>query len=82
MTDVLLFHHAHGLTPGVLAFADELRAAGHRVVVPDLYGGVTFDALQAGIEHAEAAREQSSSTPACLSSTSGPGHRASRSRST
>jgi len=31
MTEVLLFHHAQGLTPGVLAFADELRGAGHTV---------------------------------------------------
>ena len=30
MTDVLLFHHAHGQTPGFLAFADRLRAAGTR----------------------------------------------------
>ena len=31
MTTVLLFHHAHGQTPGFLAFADDLRAAGsHR----------------------------------------------------
>ena len=54
MADVILFHHAQGLTPGVLALADELRAAGHRVVAPDLYAGATFASLQAGIEHAEA----------------------------
>lgn len=36
MTEVLLFHHAQGLTDRVLAFADDLRAAGHRVTVPDL----------------------------------------------
>ena len=35
MTDVLLFHHAQGLTEGMRSFADELRAAGHTVVVPD-----------------------------------------------
>ena len=29
MAEVLLFHHAQGLTPGVRAFADELRAARH-----------------------------------------------------
>jgi hypothetical protein len=28
MAEVLLFHHAQGLTPGVLAFADELRRDG------------------------------------------------------
>jgi hypothetical protein len=29
MADVVLFHHAQGLTPGVVDFADELRRAGH-----------------------------------------------------
>jgi dienelactone hydrolase len=48
MTDVLLFHHIQGLTPGVVAFADELRAAGHTVHTPDLYGGRTFDSIQEG----------------------------------
>lgn len=28
MAEVVLFHHARGLTPDVLAFADELRRAG------------------------------------------------------
>ncbi|PTX55089.1 dienelactone hydrolase [Melghirimyces profundicolus] len=53
MTDVIEFHHAQGRTPGVLAFADTLRAAGHPVAVPDLYDGATFDSLQAGVDHAE-----------------------------
>ncbi len=48
MTDVLLFHHIQGLTPGVVAFADELRAAGHTVHTPDLYGGRTFESIQEG----------------------------------
>src|SRR3954471_4198827 len=39
MADVLLFHHIQGLTPGVVALADRLRAAGHTVHTPDLYGG-------------------------------------------
>ena len=42
MAEVLLFHHVHGLTAGCLAFADELRAAGHVVHTPDLYDGKTF----------------------------------------
>ena len=42
MAEVLLFHHAQGLTPGVRAFADELRAAGHTVHTPDLFDGRTF----------------------------------------
>jgi dienelactone hydrolase len=48
MADVLLFHHIQGLTPGVVAFADELRAAGHTVHTPDLFDGRTFDSIQAG----------------------------------
>ncbi len=48
MADVLLFHHIQGLTPGVVAFADELRAAGHTVHTPDLYDGRTFDSIQDG----------------------------------
>ena len=39
MAEVVLFHHALGLTPGVVAFADELRRAGHTVHTPDLFGG-------------------------------------------
>lgn len=53
MAEVLLFHHAHGLTAGCLAFADELRAAGHVVHVPDLYQGKTFTELADGVGHAE-----------------------------
>ncbi len=52
MAEVLLFHHAHGLTAGVRAFADELRAVGHVIHTPDLYDGQTFDDLEAGIGYA------------------------------
>jgi dienelactone hydrolase len=52
MAEVLLFHHAHGLTPGVLSLADELRAAGHVVHTPDLYEGRTFDDLEEGLGYA------------------------------
>jgi dienelactone hydrolase len=52
MAEVLLFHHAHGLTPGVLAFADRLRQAGHTVHVPDLYDGRVFDHLEDGLAFA------------------------------
>ena len=52
MTDVLLFHHAQGLTEGVRSFADELRAAGHTVVVPDFYDGRTFATLDEGMAYA------------------------------
>ena len=53
MADVLLFHHAQGLTPGVLSFADELRAAGHVVHAPDLYDGKTFPNLTEGVSYAK-----------------------------
>ena len=53
MSEVLLFHHAHGLTDGVVAFADELRRAGHTVHTPDLYEGQTFHDLEAGATFAQ-----------------------------
>ena len=53
MAEVLLFHHAHGLTGGVLQFADDLRAAGHIVHTPDLYEGKTFSSLEYGVAYAE-----------------------------
>ncbi|MEU3099982.1 dienelactone hydrolase family protein [Streptomyces sp. NPDC006967] len=52
MAEVVLFHHAQGLTPGVEAFAAELRRAGHTVHVPDLYEGRTFETLEQGIGYA------------------------------
>ena len=52
MVDVILFHHAQGLTDGVRAFADDLQAAGHSVTVPDLYDGETFDTLEDGLGYA------------------------------
>jgi len=52
VADVLLFHHAQGLTPGVRAFADDLRAAGHTVHTPDLFDGETFDTVDEGVAHA------------------------------
>lgn len=48
MADILLLHHIQGLTPGVAAFADALRTAGHTVHTPDLFDGQTFDTLEAG----------------------------------
>lgn len=53
MAEVLLFHHAQGLTSGVRAFADRLRAAGHTVHTPDLYDGRTFDDLDDGVANAD-----------------------------
>jgi dienelactone hydrolase len=53
MTEILLFHHAQGQTRGFLAFADELRAAGHVVHAPDLYDGKTFADLDDGVDYAK-----------------------------
>ncbi|MFE0513878.1 dienelactone hydrolase family protein [Streptomyces sp. NPDC058964] len=53
MTDIVLFHHALGVTPGVTAFADELRRAGHTVHTPDLFDGHTFDTLEKGMGYVQ-----------------------------
>ena len=46
-----MFHHVRGLTPGVTAFADELREAGHTVHLPDLFDGHLFDTVEDGFAH-------------------------------
>lgn len=51
--DIALFHHAHGLTDGVRAFADRLRRAGHTVHAPDMYEGNVFDDLESGVGYAQ-----------------------------
>lgn len=51
MADVLLFHHAQGLTPGVLSFAEDLRSAGHTVRTPDLLDGRLFDSISEGMAY-------------------------------
>jgi dienelactone hydrolase len=53
VAEVLLFHHAQGLTPGIHAWADELRAAGHTVHTPDLFEGKTFGSIDEGLAHAK-----------------------------
>jgi dienelactone hydrolase len=53
MTEVLLLHHIQGLTDGVVAFADELRASGHTVHTPDLFDGRTFDSIEEGFAYAK-----------------------------
>lgn len=52
MAEVLLFHHAQGLTEGISAFADRLRQAGHTVHTPDVYDGNTFPTLDEGLAYA------------------------------
>jgi dienelactone hydrolase len=53
MAELVLFHHAQGMTSGVSSFADELRAAGHLVHAPDLYDGNTFSGLAEGMGYAK-----------------------------
>lgn len=53
MAEILLFHHALGRTDGVLAFAEDLRAAGHRVHTPDLFDGLTFTTIEDGVANAQ-----------------------------
>ena len=50
MAEVVLFHHVQGLTDGVRAFADELRAGGHTVHTPDLFDGQRPATIDEGIE--------------------------------
>ncbi|MBQ0901140.1 dienelactone hydrolase family protein [Micromonospora sp. U21] len=48
MRHVVLFHSVYGLRPAVRAAADRLRAVGHRVVTPDLYGVQATDTVADG----------------------------------
>lgn len=52
MAEVVLYHHVQGLTEGVRAFADDLRAAGHTVHTPDLFDGRTFATIDDGLAYA------------------------------
>ena len=49
MADVVLFHHVQGLTEGMRAFADELRAGGRTVHTPDLFEGARPATIEDGI---------------------------------
>lgn len=51
MAEVVLFHHALGLTDGVRRFAHELRSAGHIVHTPDYFYGQVFETMDEGIAH-------------------------------
>jgi dienelactone hydrolase len=57
MAEVLLFHHVQGLTDGVTAFADDLRAGGHTVHTPDLFEGKTFDSIEDGFAYTKSLDE-------------------------
>jgi dienelactone hydrolase len=73
MAEVVLFHHAQGLTDGVRALAQTLTEAGHTVHTPDSYDGRTFPDLESGLGYArqvgfgavaERAREAAAELPA------------------
>jgi dienelactone hydrolase len=51
MAQIVLFHSAQGLRPGVTQWADSLREGGHEVWTPDVFEGRTFDRLEDGIAH-------------------------------
>ena len=53
MAQILLFHHALGLTDGVRALAEQIEAGGHTVHTPDLYDGALFTDVEEGIAHVE-----------------------------
>ena len=53
MAEVVVFHHALGLTDWVRGFADELRTAGHTVHTPDLFDGQTFASIEEGLAYSE-----------------------------
>jgi dienelactone hydrolase len=52
MSEIVIFHHAQGLTAGIVAFADELRQARHTVHTPDMFDSRTFDTVEEGVGHA------------------------------
>ncbi|WP_392543631.1 dienelactone hydrolase family protein [Oryzobacter telluris] len=54
MTEVVLFHHVQGLTPGVHALADALRGAGHTVHTPDFFDGATYASIEEGFAAVQA----------------------------
>jgi dienelactone hydrolase len=53
VAEVVVFHHALGLTDWIRGFGDALSDAGHTVHLPDLYDGRTFDRLEDGMAYAE-----------------------------
>jgi len=53
MTEVVVFHHALGLTPGVIDFAEAIASAGYEVHTPDLFDGKRFAEVEEGAAHAQ-----------------------------
>ena len=58
MAEVVLFHHVQGLTDGVRAFAEELRAGGHTVHTPDLFDGARPASVDDGLAHIRSVGDQ------------------------
>ncbi|WP_203994809.1 dienelactone hydrolase family protein [Micromonospora lutea] len=58
MGHVVLFHSVYGLRPAVLEAADRLRAAGHQVHSPDLYGVPAVDSVAEGFALLERVGQQ------------------------
>jgi dienelactone hydrolase len=48
VADIALFHSIYGLRPAVVDAAERLRAAGHHVVAPDLFGGAVAETSDEG----------------------------------
>ena len=53
MAEVVVFHHALGVTDAVQHFATVLREGGHTVHVPDLFDGRTFTDIEEGVAYSE-----------------------------
>ena len=53
MSEVVVFHHALGLTDSIERFGAALREAGHTVHTPDLFEGRRFEAIADGMAYAE-----------------------------
>lgn len=53
MAEVVVFHHALGLTDSIGGFASALSDGGHTVHTPDLFEGRTFDTIEEGMAYAE-----------------------------
>lgn len=52
VAEILLFHHAHGLTEGMRFLVERLSAAGHTVHAPDMFAGRVFPSVDEGVSHA------------------------------
>jgi dienelactone hydrolase len=58
MAEVVLIHHVQGLTEGVRAFAEQLRAGGHTVHTPDLFEGERPATVDDGIAHVKSVGDE------------------------